>query len=360
MRSSVAESSLQPEADRLARLAERRPIGDDPAFAEVLLALQRLGEWGMPTLIEGETGTGKEVLAAWVHECSERWQGPLVVVHCAALPAELFESEMFGHAKGAYTGAVGARRGLWRAAEGGTLVLDDVAELPLVCQAKLLRPLQTGDVRPIGADRETRTDVRIVATSNRSLATMVDRATFRSDLYYRLRAGLVTVPPLRQRLGDVAALAVHFAGREGITLTPDALAKLAHYDWPGNVRELEHAISRLGALSPDGTLTAWEVERNLVPVVRAGMAEPEAGFQLERAWRDAETRLIAMALRSGDDDGRKRFQLRRALRRVEREMVDRAMRHAGGSQEAAAKLLGLKRSTLSMKLRKLREVDDGD
>ena len=257
------------------------PVGQDRAFLVALDELRTLASTDIPVLIEGETGTGKEVLAQYLHELSPRARQPFVGAHCAALPVELFESELFGHIRGSFTGAMLARSGLMRAAHRGTLLLDDLSDLPLSCQAKLLRPLQEGEVRPVGSDRPQMVDVRVVATSNRAIAPMVDRGDFRADLFFRLRSGLVTIPPLRQRPGDPTLLARHFLGRLGFELDPGAAEVLEAYDWPGNVRELEHAVARIAAFVSGSVVTKNDVLARLVPVARG------ADTPLERRLRTA-------------------------------------------------------------------------
>ncbi len=231
-----------------------------PALDEVRSKLAAVARATTPLLIEGETGTGKEVAAAFLHALSGR-PGELVAVNCAALPADLIESELFGHAKGSFSGSEGARRGLFRSADGGTLLLDEVGELPPVSQAKLLRALETSEIRPVGEDRGVRIDVRIVAATNRSLDAMVAAGAFRTDLYHRLAASRVVLPPLRDRLEDVPLLCEYFLAEAPMVIAPTAMEQLMLHDWPGNVRELRHAILTATTVARTAGLEAVSVEQ---------------------------------------------------------------------------------------------------
>src|SRR5205807_1716293 len=209
----------------------------------------------------GDTGTGKELVAALIHAESRRAQAPFVRVNCAAVPGELAEAELVGHTRGAFTGATQARRGFFAEADGGTLVLDEVSELPLPVQAKLLRALQEGEIQPVGAGRVEHVDVRVIACTNRDRATEAREGRFREDLYYRLAVVELVVPPLHEHREDIPELALEFArryaerfGAEGSRLSPALLETLRLADWPGNVRQLENAVARLVALSPGGEI----------------------------------------------------------------------------------------------------------
>ena len=233
------------------------PLSDRSSFGEcvgaslemrrVYAVLERIAPTASTVLIEGETGTGKDVVARSLHAASDRAAGPFVPIDCGAIPETLIESELFGHVRGAFSGAQADRRGVFEEAEGGTLFLDEIGELPLVVQPKLLRAIESRSVRRLGSNVERPFDVRIVAATNRSLARAVNEGTFREDLYYRLAVVEVTLPPLRARREDIAMLARHFFGRlghHGISPSPDLLAQLAARSWPGNVRELRNFIER--------------------------------------------------------------------------------------------------------------------
>lgn len=248
--------------------AEAPPVGTAPAFARVVEMATRVAPSDSTVLITGESGTGKEVLARWIHRRSERVDGPFLSVNCGALPEGILESELFGHVKGAFTGAVASRDGLFVAARGGTLFLDEVAEMSPSMQVKFLRALQEREVVPVGASRPVPVDVRVVAASNRDLGEQIRSGGFRTDLYYRLNVIALHLPPLRERREDVPLLVAHILGRlpggrtaaggrgEGWSLDEEAEALLLRYDWPGNVRELENALERAAVLSTGPVIPA--------------------------------------------------------------------------------------------------------
>jgi two-component system response regulator GlrR len=222
-------------------------LGECERMRGVFGVLERVSATDSTVLLCGETGTGKELLARGIHDASARATGPFVVVHCGAVVRDLVESELFGHAVGAFTGAVGSREGAFLSAHGGTLLLDEVGELPVDLQPKLLRALDTGAVKRLGADEYTPVDVRIVATTHRDLEAEIAAERFRGDLYYRLAVVTVQVPPLRERREDIPLLTSHFlaeAGRKGTQLPAELIGQLAAHDWPGNVRELQNAVER--------------------------------------------------------------------------------------------------------------------
>jgi len=256
-------------------------VGADAGLRDVVEAIDRVAPLDVPVLLLGETGSGKEVISRQIHERSRRRGGPLVRVNCGAIPAELIDSELFGHEKGSFTGAVNSREGWFERAHGGTLLLDEVGDLPLAAQVRLLRVLQDGEVSRVGAARSRTVDVRVVAATHRDLEKMVAEGTFRQDLWFRLSVFPILVPPLRARPGDIADLARHFAARSARRLggppiepTPADLEALRAYDWPGNVRELaavmeravilgdgrrldvERAIGRVTPRRPDGSAVA--------------------------------------------------------------------------------------------------------
>ena len=244
-------------------------IGEDPKLRELKAFLPRLAASGAPVFVHGESGVGKEVVARLVHAESDRASGPFVALNCANLPSELVESHLFGHKKGAFTGAISERKGLFETASGGTLFLDEVGEMSLVMQVKLLRALQEQRVRPVGATREVEVDVRILAATNRDLASMVEEGTFRQDLYYRLATLVIRLPPLRQRAADIPLLVRHILrdacarlGAEPPIVTGGAVEALMGYTWPGNIRQLENVIRAALALR-DGDITA-DVVRPLI------------------------------------------------------------------------------------------------
>ncbi|NOK38077.1 sigma-54-dependent Fis family transcriptional regulator, partial [Corallococcus exercitus] len=238
-------------------------VGSSPAMRDVFERVRKVAPSAATVLVLGESGTGKELVARAVHAQSQRAEGPLIAVNCAAIPEGLLESELFGHEKGAFTGAQAAHAGLVEAAHGGTLFLDEIGELPAPAQARLLRMLQDGEVRRVGATRSRKVDVRILAATHRDLPRRVQEGLFRQDLYFRLRVVEIRLPPLRERGEDVPALAKHLLerasrrmGRPPASLSPDALAAIAQHSWPGNVRELENAIERAVILADGPLITA--------------------------------------------------------------------------------------------------------
>jgi DNA-binding NtrC family response regulator len=254
------ERSIRPDA----QLEQLR--GMSPSIQALRSAARRAARSDLPVLIEGPTGAGKDVVARIVHQLSARGRKPFVALNCGALPAALFESELFGHARGAFTGAATERRGLAVTAEGGTLFLDEIAELPLEGQAKLLRFLQSHEVRPVGADHARHVNVRVLAATNRRLEAAVARREFRDDLYYRIAVTRITVPPLRDRQGDVAVLAKYMvedlSARFGLPppmISPEALVQLEAHTWPGNVRELENVVARTLMDLEGDTITSFDV-----------------------------------------------------------------------------------------------------
>ena len=295
-RASQARDLLQ-ENRRLRRLAGTDSgadeiLGDSPEIEAVRALILRIGPSDAPVLVTGDSGTGKELVARAIHARSPRSMKPFVVVHCGAIPENLIESELFGHERGAFTGADRKRAGLFEAAHGGTLFLDELGELPLAVQPVLLRALQFGEVRTVGGNRVQHVDVRVVAATHRDLLSEVEEKRFREDLYYRLSTLVVDVPALRQRRADVPLLARVFLERESTKLgrrlafAPATLETLARLDWPGNVRELENAITRLATLTSGATIGPADVEA-LVTVRRrpasAGGALPTLDIEeLER------------------------------------------------------------------------------
>ena len=287
LRRALEERDLQREAKHL-RHALRGQLGADGlvgtsrAMMEVMDLIDRVAAVDVPVLLQGETGTGKSLVASAIHARSPRRKGPFVSVNCAALPEALLESELFGHAKGAFTGAATERPGLFAEAESGTLLLDEIGELPLAIQAKLLHVLERGAVRPVGSNRERKVDVRILAATHRDLRDMVQHQQFREDLLYRLDVVSVEIPPLRQRRDDIVLLVDYFLRTfkgmfplsqvEGFA--PSALARLMDYGWPGNIRELSHVVQRIVVL---GRHPLAEVEE-LPPGLTRACPESSGGF----------------------------------------------------------------------------------
>jgi two-component system response regulator AtoC len=313
----------------------RRVVCESPAMRHLLAATARVAGKEITVLLRGETGTGKELVGSLLHAQSRRAEGPLVRFNCSAIPAELAEAELFGHTRGAFTGATQARPGFFAEANHGTLILDEVGELPPAVQAKLLRALQDGEIQPVGSGRVEKVDVRIIACTNRDLAAEVRTGHFREDLYYRLAVVELVVPPLRERREDIPALAHEFAlryaerfGTEDVHLAPALVERLATVDWPGNVRQLENAVARMVALSGGGEIGPESFATTTPgPAVQVPGAAPAAG-----------------------DDGV--HTLREQLDALERSVIARTMTEVRGNQSEAARRLGISRNTLTERLRR--------
>jgi transcriptional regulator with PAS, ATPase and Fis domain len=317
-------------------------IGEHPLLHKVRGLIRRVAVTDATCLVLGESGTGKELAAREIHKHSPRADRPFVAVNCGAIPGELLESEMFGHEKGSFTGAVGTRAGMFQLANGGTIFLDEISEMDPLLQVKLLRVLQDREVRPVGSDRSMKIDVRVIAATNKDLALQVERGLFREDLFYRLEVIPVHLPPLRERRSDVPILIHHFLarqsekyGREPVRITEEALVHLWEYDWPGNVRELENLVERLVILCDDGTIRTEDLPGN----VRSFLSE-----------KKIPKPVLA-------EDG---LDLTGAVEEFENRLIDEALRRTKGNKQAAARLLGLKRTTLVAKLRRRRGPEESD
>ena len=313
-----------------------RLVGGSPAMLELLATIDRITPSSLPVVVSGESGAGKELVARALHRHGPRSERAFVAVNCGAVPEELLESELFGHVRGAFTGADRDRRGLFEVADGGTLFLDEVADTSLAMQTKLLRVLQEGELRRVGDEQTRAVDVRIIAASNRDLADLVARGVFREDLFYRLNVLPIRVPPLRERVGDIAELAGHIlarlaAGGPPVPLSRAALARLCAYGWPGNVRELENELARAAALA-EGTIEVGDLSAHIAA------ASPAPGGASSSADRPG----------GGGLD----LEIRPQVEALERELCERALQRTGGNQTAAARLLGLSRYGLQKKLRR--------
>ncbi|MEX2281962.1 MAG: sigma-54 dependent transcriptional regulator, partial [Gemmatimonadota bacterium] len=312
---------------------ERNLVGESPALIKVMQVVKTIAATRVAVLVQGESGTGKELVAHMVHELSDRHDGPFVSINCAALPENLVESTLFGHEKGAFSGAIKQVKGAFERAHHGTLLLDEIGEMRLDLQAKLLRVLQEQEFERVGGSTPIRVDVRVVATTNRDLAGEAQRGVFREDLYYRLAVVPIRMPALRDRVDDIPALALHFArkvardaGKPVPSFTPDAVSLLQRYNWPGNVRELSHAVERAVILSPGTMLTAsaFDLHAHEMPAGTEPILTGPAPVEL------ASFNLAEMEAR----------------------LIDAAMAAAGGNRTRAATLLGIALRTLRSKLNK--------
>ena len=324
------------------------PVAADPESLAILALAARVAASDIPVLINGPSGTGKEVLSRFIHANSPHARGPFVAVNCAAMPEAMLETLLFGHQKGAFTGASNAGEGFFRAADGGTLLLDEIAEMPLALQAKLLRALQEGEVVPLGATRPIKVDVRVIACANRDLPLEVAEGRFRADLYYRLNVFPLLLKPLRERVEDIAPLAFAMLLRHGPKrgtvpwISDGALAMLKRHGWPGNVRELENVIRRALLLANGATEIApehiaFDRSAQLVPPVAAAMAEP-AALPDEGPTNSPSGKLSNIV------------QLSQAKAILE------TLTACGGSRVAAARQLGISERTLRYRLASLREA----
>jgi transcriptional regulator with PAS, ATPase and Fis domain len=325
-------------------------IGDSPEVVDALDTLSRVAATDCNILITGETGTGKELFARAVHRGSPRRGAPFIAINCAAIPDALLETELFGHIKGAYTGATTTRAGRFAAANGGTIFLDEIGDLPLSAQAKLLRVLESRVVSPVGSDAEVPVDVRVVAATHRNLEDMVAAGTFRADLYFRLAVVPIHLPALRERGDDLVRIAEHCVaraaerlGRDVTGLDDSGIAALRAYAWPGNIRELAHLIERAVLLARRNTLGNRDLQIPHARKPTRAMAEIAAAPVLAHGSQTS----IPVAAPTGDT-----LDLRSALENLEKQMIDRALDRANGNRTEAAALLGLNRTTLVEKLRK--------
>jgi DNA-binding NtrC family response regulator len=340
---AVQHRALREEVRRLRQAlrevsAEGGWVGESPALRRVYELIERVADSDTSVLITGESGTGKEVAARALHARGRRHAGPFVAINCAAMPEQLLESELFGHAKGAFTDAKAARTGLFTKANGGTLFLDEVGEMPLALQPKLLRALQERTVRPVGGDTEVPFDARIVAATNRDLELAVEEGRFREDLYYRLNVIGLELPPLRARGNDVLLLAQRFVehvaartGKRVVGPSPAAAQRLLAYTWPGNVRELQNCIERAVALTAYEQLTVEDLPERIRDYRASNSAQADDVSELV------------------------------SLEEMERRYIQRVLEAVGGSRTLASRILGVDRKTIYRKLgRRHGGVEDKD
>jgi transcriptional regulator with GAF, ATPase, and Fis domain len=326
-------------------------VGESPEIIDALETIRHVAATDCSILITGETGTGKELFARAAHRASPRRNRAMVPVNCAAIPESLLETELFGHLKGAFTGATGARNGKFLSAHEGTIFLDEIGDLPLSAQAKLLRVLEQRVVSPVGSDSDVPVDVRIIAATHRNLAEMVEQGKFRADLYFRLAVVPIHLPALRERPADILAIADVFIARarerlgrnvDGLDLA--ARSMLREYHWPGNVRELAHLIERSVLLARKPILSKSDIALPTLKVKFARAADDSGPVR-------APDSAVVRAADSVIDDSSS-LDLRSALEALERKLIERALQRADGNRTEAAALLGLNRTTLVEKLRK--------
>jgi two-component system, NtrC family, nitrogen regulation response regulator GlnG len=331
-------------------------VGRSPAMQEIYRLLARLMQTDLTVMISGESGTGKELVARALHDYGKRRTGPFVAVNMAAIPRELIESELFGHEKGAFTGANSRNAGRFEQSEGGTLFLDEIGDMPTEAQTRLLRVLQQGEYTTVGGRTPIKTDVRIIAATNKDLRILIQQGVFREDLFFRLNVVPLRIPPLRERVEDIPDLIRHFfsqAEREGLPpkqIETAAIERLKRYRWPGNVRELENLARRLAALYPQETITTAVIDNELAPVAPAPLGdEGEAKEDLSAAVERHLNKYFG-----GFGDGLPPPGLyHRILREIEYPLLSAALAATRGNQIRAADLLGVNRNTLRKKIRDL-------
>jgi two-component system, response regulator FlrC len=337
------------------------PIAGDPAMHALLAEARTYAQSSATVLLRGESGVGKEVLARFIHEHSPRTKGPFVAVNCAAIPENLLESELFGHTKGAFTGALNERKGKFAQAHGGTLLLDEISEMDLSLQAKLLRAIQERVIDPVGAEKSVNVDLRLIATTNRALEDYVAQGKFREDLYFRLSVVMLPLPPLRERVGDIAPLATYFLSQHAAangfkgtpTLTAEALEKLQGCYWKGNVRELENTLHRALLLAgPKATeITADQII--LSPMSLAQMSVNANNENARASIAPAASPYAAVAAAYGGQGGQAGSAgpfIPKRLAELEREALLQTLAYTGGNQQYAADVLGISVTILAEKL----------
>ena len=374
----LRRASLQAIRGESTERAEGGPEGSSEGVRRLRRMIEQVAPFDTTVLILGESGTGKEVAARAIHAASSRAKGPFVALNCGAVPAELLESELFGHEKGAFTGALAARKGRFEMAEGGTLLLDEIGDMPLPMQVKLLRVLQERSFERVGGTQTLKCNVRVVAATHRNLEDQIARGGFREDLYYRLNVFPIEMPALRERIADLPAL-VHAIGarlaedgRGEVKLGADAMAALAVYAWPGNVRELHNLIERLAVLHPNATVSAadlpqryrsaWEaaLARGESPAIPAATDVPSpAAKEPGPTMSDAEELAAERAALFGapatpalDELPEEGLDLKEHIAAIEESLLRQALERADGVVAHAATLLNLRRTTLVEKLRK--------
>lgn len=330
-------------------------VGRSPAMQDIYRMLARLMQTDLTVMISGESGTGKELVARALHDYGKRRKGPFVAVNMAAIPRDLIESELFGHERGAFTGAQARSAGRFEQAEGGTLFLDEIGDMPMEAQTRLLRVLQQGEYTTVGGRTPIRTDVRIIAATNKDLRQLIRQGLFREDLFFRLNVVPIRIPPLRERTDDIPDLVRHFlagAEREGLppkTIEPGAIEAMQRYRWPGNVRELENLVRRLTALYPQERIVAAIVENEIGPMAEVDATPAAESDDVGGAMERHLSRYFGEFGSGLPPPG----LYQRILREVEVPLISAALGATRGNQIKAAELLGLNRNTLRKKIREL-------
>jgi two-component system nitrogen regulation response regulator GlnG len=358
---ALSASRTEPPAPGESDEAEDRLplIGRSPAMQEVYRVMARVMGTDLTVMITGESGTGKELVARALHDYGKRRGGPFVAVNMAAIPKELIESELFGHEKGAFTGASMRAAGRFEQAHGGTLFLDEIGDMPLEAQTRLLRVLQEGEFTTVGGRVPYKADVRIIAATHRDLRQLVAHGLFREDLFYRLHVVPIRVPPLRERAADIPALVRHFSNQvaaEGLpykTVDDAAMDRLRRYRWPGNARELENLVRRLAALYAQDTIGVGVIDAELAESTKSPAADGAAAPDRREGLSDVMAHHLETYFASHIDELPAPGLYDRVLREVERPLISLSLAATRGNQIKAAQLLGLNRNTLRKKIREL-------
>ena len=352
---ALADAKKPPSSERKAdESAETMPlVGRSAAMQDIYRVLARLMQTDLTVMITGESGTGKELVARALHDFGKRRNGPFVAINMAAIPRDLIEAELFGHEKGAFTGATARSSGRFEQAEGGTLFLDEIGDMPMEAQTRLLRVLQEGEYTMVGGRTAIKSNVRIVAATHRDLSQMIRQGLFREDLYYRLNVVPIRLPPLRERIDDIGDLVQHFlraAQREGEpvkSIVPEAIRLMQNYSWPGNVRELENLVRRLSALYVDESISIEIVQNELNIADRPEIVAATGPVDVSTAVESH----VAQLLRENEPNLPPSGLYQRVLDKVEAPLIAMALNACGGNQIRAADLLGLNRNTLRKKIR---------
>ena len=339
-----------------------QPIfGEGKATAELGALVKKVAPTDVSVFIQGESGAGKEVLARQIHDLSARSGRDFIAVNCGAIPRDLLESELFGHVKGAFTGAVSDRQGKIAAASGGTLFLDEIGDMPLEMQVKLLRVVQERVVDPVGSNTSVEVDVRLISATHRSIEAQIDKGEFRADLFFRLNVVPLALPPLRDRPEEIATFVAHFAelhsdGNEPVKVDETLVRIIQNYDWPGNIRELSNFIQRLSVLFPGETVSLAMIPLTMLPTglqnVAANLVEAE-GSTLSAEHDDDDSYLdIVMSARGLSPIGDNELSLKETLNTVEKEMISRALQEVDGNVSMCARILKVQRTTLIERIKK--------